>query len=585
MSKSPSRSEIETALSSQSSKRSSPHRKKAKPKASNNRSSEFEFGEPPRRQQVIGGDLTGVNQRKKFGIFSRYSDINIANWAAGFVVLLIIAAFFWPQSQNSISEVTQQLDEDKVVADEDQAIEQAASGNSSFARESDLSRAESYREQDALDQKITALLITAEQHIRERQFTLPEDANAVKVFRQVLALNPNNADAREGLGKIRQHFLVRGLRNLDSGKPAIAKSFLQRLSLIDATSTEYQQLDSAINEAAVDRQINELLAKARKAFAQKNLILPARASALAYYQQVLVLREDNATAKAGIKKVADTFIDQANKSVLSGDFGAAAAQLATVSVIDPEHKSIAIIEAMIARAKPLAEAAKAKQTASAQQSQATSEPNTRNEPVIADTNSSGSEANTASQNAAETNSSTAVGSTKTPVKQANEQAVFDRQYLQQGLNAYYSGDYLKAAALLQPLADKGIARAQMRLAYMHFLGRGFPRSREKADQIVRSTLPVIRKFANEGRGWAQSDLGSLYEDGLVLPRDFGEAVYWYRTAAEKGYPGAQTNLGIMYARGTGVASSRRTAIEWFQRAAKQGDSVAKRNLEAMGVKP
>jgi len=78
-------------------------------------------------------------------------------------------------------------------------------------------------------------------------------------------------------------------------------------------------------------------------------------------------------------------------------------------------------------------------------------------------------------------------------------------------------------------------------------------------------------------------LGSLYEDGLVLPRDFGEAVYWYRSAAEQGYPGAQTNLGFMYARGLGVTASRRTAIQWFQRAAKQGDNVAIRNLEALGV--
>ena len=70
---------------------------------------------------------------------------------------------------------------------------------------------------------------------------------------------------------------------------------------------------------------------------------------------------------------------------------------------------------------------------------------------------------------------------------------------------------------------------------------------------------------------------------MVLARDYGEAVYWYRTAAEQGYPGAQTNLGIMYARGRGVTTSRRTAIEWFQRAAKQGDLAAQRYLEALGV--
>ena len=75
----------------------------------------------------------------------------------------------------------------------------------------------------------------------------------------------------------------------------------------------------------------------------------------------------------------------------------------------------------------------------------------------------------------------------------------------------------------------------------------------------------------------------MYEDGLVLPRDYRDAFKWYELAANQGYPGAQTNLGMMFARGRGVEASRKTAIEWFQRAAKQGDNVAKRNLEALGV--
>ena len=118
---------------------------------------------------------------------------------------------------------------------------------------------------------------------------------------------------------------------------------------------------------------------------------------------------------------------------------------------------------------------------------------------------------------------------------------------------------------------------------MYYLGRGFDKNRQEADRVVRAALPAIQKFADEGRVWAQSDIGSLYEDGLVLPRDYGEAIYWYRSAAEQGYPGAQTNLGIMYARGRGVVESRSTAIEWFQRAAKQGDIAARRNLESMGI--
>lgn len=586
MSNPPSRSEIESALSGRT--------RNVQPKPRKETATDFEFGEQPRRRQVIGGDLAGVNQRKKFGLFSRHRSVTLVNWGAGAVILLILAAFFWPQKKDSVTEVAKQIDENQVVALEDQAIIQAVNGTSNFARQTDIVRAEEYRAQDEIDTKIDALLNVANEHIRARQFTRPEKSNAVLVYKRVLELNPNNADATEGLDKISQHFLYNGVNALNAEKPALAASNLQRLAFVDPNSSEYDELTFSIDQYKVDQEVKNLLEKATQAFTQNNLILPARQSALAFYQQALALREDNQAAKDGIKNIADNFIDQANGSVLSGEFEAASAQLATVGLIDPDHKSIPLIEAMIARAKPLAEQARLNQEAAERENQATlfeqlndqvteqpANPSNQQAPEIAASEANSGE--TPITTDLDSPSSDTVSLNKTPARQANEQELFDQQYLKQGLDAYYSGAYETAVALLQPLADKGVARAQMRLAYMHFLGRGFQRNRTKADEIVRSALPAIRRFANEGRGWAQSDLGSLYEDGLVLPRDYGEAVYWYRTAAEKGYPGAQTNLGIMYARGRGVSSSRRTAIEWFQRAAKQGDTVARRNLEAMGV--
>ena len=265
--------------------------------------------------------------------------------------------------------------------------------------------------------------------------------------------------------------------------------------------------------------------------------------------------------------MADAYIQKANDAVLDGEFSRATAHLATVSVIDPQHNSIPLIEAMIARAKPIAEAAEKAAIAE------TLEPQINEEVEETDITTA----------SASPNIETDLDTTRTPSTQTREQAAIDQRYLENGLQAYYRGEYERAGTLLQPLSDKGIARAQFRLGYMHFLGRGFKKDRLRADQIIRAALPAIQKFAEEGRAWAQSDLGSLYEDGLVLRRDFGEAVYWYRSAAEQGYPGAQTNLGIMYARGRGVAASRRTAVEWFQRAAKQGDIAARRNLSSLGV--
>jgi len=566
-----SRSEIETALSGKTTR----SKKKARPGAS----TAFDLNAPPRRQQVIGGDLTGVANRQRTGIFSRYSNVSLTNWVAGVIVILILTAFFWPQENNSTQEVVgpgvtlaPQLGEtDLSEAEQNDFLENEAGESAlSFSRDDDIGRATDYRQQDAKDLKIRSLINRAKLQIQEGRYTLPSNDNAAASYKEILSLDSRNVTAQQGLDFITGRFLTSGLGALEQSNRSLAKNALGKIAVVTTTDSEqYLELEAAIDAWDIQRKIVALLKDAQSAFAKRALILPAKENALYYYQQVLLLDDENQIALAGVQSIGDAYIQQANDAVLNGRYEAASAHLATVSIIDPSHTSIPLIEAMIARAKPLAEKALA-----AQQQQQLEQQAQRLAENRADTTTTSIRA---------PREAPIEGDTRTPSRQTSEQQAFDRQYLKEGLEAYYKGEYNTAAALLQPLADKGIARAQFRLAYMHFLGRGFKADRTIADSIIRAALPAIQQFADDGRAWAQSDIGSLYEDGLVLPRNYTDAVYWYRSAAKQGYPGAQTNLGIMYARGRGVSTSRRTAIEWFQRAAKQGDSVAQRNLEAMGA--
>ena len=563
-----SRSEIESALSGS-------HQSKRKPNSALSKA--LDLNEPPRRQQVIGGDLTGVTNRPRFGIFSRYSNLSIVNWVVCAIILLILAAFFWPQDNVSTQEVasqnvnlTPQLGETDLSVDEQSEFLESESNSSSlsFSRNDDLQRARGYREQERRDLEIRTLLDKAESQIGEGKYTQPSGENATETYKSILKISPQNIQAKQGLDFIESHFLESGYTALAQNNKAVVESTLQKLLIVEQGSDEYSELNTAYENWKIERRVLILLDNAETAFNEGALILPAKANALYFYQQALLLDKNNTKALDGVQKVADSYIQQANDAVLSGQYQAAAAHLATVSIIDPEHTSIALVEAMIARAKPLAEKALAAQRQIEELNRQRLE-----------------EASKDSLGDQQTNdlSTTTTSDTRTPKQQTSEQETFDRQYLKQGLDAYYKNDFETASALLQPLADKGIARAQFRIAYMHFLGRGFERSKSTAENIIQTALPAIQKFADDGLLWAQSDLGSLYEDGLVLTRNYSRAVYWYRSAAEKGYPRAQTNLGTMYARGRGVATSRRSAIEWFQRAAKQGDPAAQRNLETLGV--
>jgi TPR repeat protein len=63
---------------------------------------------------------------------------------------------------------------------------------------------------------------------------------------------------------------------------------------------------------------------------------------------------------------------------------------------------------------------------------------------------------------------------------------------------------------------------------------------------------------------AQLLLGANYEVGLSLPRDFGQALYWYTQAAQQDFPFAQMELASVFFEGrAGVLKNPREALFWI----------------------
>jgi hypothetical protein len=76
---------------------------------------------------------------------------------------------------------------------------------------------------------------------------------------------------------------------------------------------------------------------------------------------------------------------------------------------------------------------------------------------------------------------------------------------------------------------------------------------------------------------AQDRLGFLYYTGdRRLPRDYAEALNWFRKAADRGNPSGQDHLGMMYYLGRGVPRDYTEALKWFRKAAEQGNVHAER---------
>lgn len=100
--------------------------------------------------------------------------------------------------------------------------------------------------------------------------------------------------------------------------------------------------------------------------------------------------------------------------------------------------------------------------------------------------------------------------------------------LEDGVKAFAKKEYEAAAKLLKPLAEKGNAVAQYRIAMMHRMGLGFKKDRKEAQKW--SALA-----AKQGNADAQQLLGSLYYKGEgAEPDDVSKAYMWYDVAAAQG---------------------------------------------------
>ena len=147
-----------------------------------------------------------------------------------------------------------------------------------------------------------------------------------------------------------------------------------------------------------------------------------------------------------------------------------------------------------------------------------------------------------------------------------------------GLAAYINEDYATAFKEWKPLAEQGLAIAQLNLGIMYSNGQGVL-------QDYKEAVKWYKLAAEQGEAKAQSNLGNRYYYGEGVLQDYKEAAKWYKLAAEQGNIRAQTNLGVMYSNGQGVIQDYTTAHMWYNVGAANGDekSVANRDILAKSM--
>ena len=84
-------------------------------------------------------------------------------------------------------------------------------------------------------------------------------------------------------------------------------------------------------------------------------------------------------------------------------------------------------------------------------------------------------------------------------------------------------------------------------------------------------LEQFGQAARQGDSVAQTNLGTIYLNGVGVRRDYAKAFYWFQQAAQQGEGLAQFNLGVLYQEGKGTAKDATQALHWFQQVERQSN--------------
>jgi TPR repeat protein len=146
--------------------------------------------------------------------------------------------------------------------------------------------------------------------------------------------------------------------------------------------------------------------------------------------------------------------------------------------------------------------------------------------------------------------------------------------LEDGIEAFNSGDFKKAYELYLIEAKKGNASAQTNLGTLYATGQGVPQDDTEA-------VKWFRKAASQGERIAQSNLGAHYAKGQGVPQNDKEAAKWFIMAAKGGDFLSQLSIGIMYELGRGVSQNHLVAWAWYTLAKENGGEVAQSYIESI----
>ncbi|MGI9569367.1 MAG: hypothetical protein ACR2PH_06435, partial [Desulfobulbia bacterium] len=193
-------------------------------------------------------------------------------------------------------------------------------------------------------QQLAGLFEKADKLISLDRYYAENATGALGVYQQILARDPGNAAATNGVKIVGQYYLLQAQQYLNDGDFSQARVSLEIVKSIDpgfpGLKIAEKRLDGVLSSDKKNLQIDLLLSQASVAMKKGFVYEPDKEAALFYYQNVLSLSPKNVTAKSGLLDILDILVARAQSALNQGDLEQAEAKVSLAESIDSDNPEI-----------------------------------------------------------------------------------------------------------------------------------------------------------------------------------------------------------------------------------------------------
>lgn len=155
---------------------------------------------------------------------------------------------------------------------------------------------------------INGLLAKADSYYQANALTRPPGENALDVYQQIIALDPQNSIAAARLDDVANKLIGYARKHVASEQWSQAATYVDKALAITPDSNSAAQLKKQIVEGRANTaKLEKALAEGKQALANGDYFSPANRNAYTFFQRALNVDANNATAKDGLAQAQKLF--------------------------------------------------------------------------------------------------------------------------------------------------------------------------------------------------------------------------------------------------------------------------------------